>query len=673
MVTKLIFENGACSLVIDDQRVIPISYRSFTPQGNTVKNFSEKGIQLFSVFPTGIPTCVGGYYSPFGEIWLGEGEYNWENLDNQMNMFLDNAPEAKFSLMIHLDTREWFTQKYPECNNSFFYLIQTAGYETWRRAASRFVCDLLDYIEDKYPNRLFSVFLIAGTTCEWFTGKPPAELPPNELHKKAFQKYCGNTSAKIPSATELEQTNHGVFRDPVAQKSAIDYWRFHNEEVAETISYFSDIVKKHSDRKYLVGLFYGYLMGLGNDTLWRGHNCLKQILEDQNIDIIFAPAQYAWRGLESTSASYLPLDSIKLHSKCYWHEVDNTTHLCNDNPYAKILQCGSHRRMETQQQDTMYFRRETAVALTKGYGYWWFDMFGGWYDSPEMMEEIKNISQVAQKIWTKDVSSNSEVAVFADEESYYYLSPFGKLGNDLICRQVEQLTRAGFSWDAYLSNDICHENFRHEQYKLYIFLNQFKLSSKMFEMIKSLRQSGKSMLFLFAPGYIQTDGFSLSKMQELTGFSFHLADLMSCKEAVISVNSAKYSLGYSEAVSPVFTTDTGTAFGHYKDTTIRAASIQEDEHCFCAWSGVGPLPYQVLTYLAKKAGCFIYSENGDPIFINKSLIGIFAHNPGVRVINLPKKAKLHELYTNELYEVDDNKTAAIDFKTDEMKLFELLL
>ena len=162
MNSKINFDKGKAEIIIDNKRYIPVSFRSFYPAAHTVRNFDTHGFSLFSIFPSGIKCSLNEPYSQFGEVWIGEKEYCWENLKTQIDMFIENAPNAKFSLMVHLDTRDWFLEQNKEGVDSFHYLIQTAGWHKWRESAAQFMCDMVDYVESEYPNRLFSVFLFGS-------------------------------------------------------------------------------------------------------------------------------------------------------------------------------------------------------------------------------------------------------------------------------------------------------------------------------------------------------------------------------------------------------------------------------------------------------------------------------------------------------------------------------
>jgi len=293
-------------------------------------------------------------------------------------------------------------------------------------------------------------------------------------------------------------------------------------------------------------------------------------------------------------------------------------------------------------------------------------MFSGWYDSPTLMNEIGKIKSVNQTMGSKDMTSVASVAVFTDQTSNYYLNIEKQTNHDLVTCQIEQLNRMGTPWDSYLTDDIAEMHFPHDRYCFYIFLNLFCPTEGITAKIKELQKAGKSMLFLYAPGYITPEGFSPEHMTELTGLSFTYSGLETVRN--ITMNDGA-SFGFSQPVSPSFTAFGGENLGVYQDTAVSAFILKKYDHHFIAWSGAGAVPWTILKDLAAKAGAFIYAEAGDPLYMNSSLLGIYSHHAASRKIHLPRQATLSSLYDAENYTGSDLEIA---FDEDEMKLFEIL-
>lgn len=68
-------------------------------------------------------------------------------------MFIENAPDAYFAIMLQLDTRDWYLKEHPEVPNSFTHLSQIACDENWKREASEYMKQAIIYIEKKYGSK----------------------------------------------------------------------------------------------------------------------------------------------------------------------------------------------------------------------------------------------------------------------------------------------------------------------------------------------------------------------------------------------------------------------------------------------------------------------------------------------------------------------------------------
>ena len=75
-----------------------------------------------------------------------------------------------------------------------------------------------------------------------------------------------------------------------------------------------------------------------------------------------------------------------------------------------------------------------------------------------------------------------------------------------------------------------------------------------------------------------------------------------------------------------------------------------------------------LSQVLKESGVHIFSETGDPLEANDSLVMIHARNPGAKKIKLPRKADVLDIYANKIIA---RNTDVIEFNSaiHETKLF----
>jgi beta-galactosidase len=72
----------------------------------------------------------------------------------------------------------------------------------------------------------------------------------------------------------------------------------------------------------------------------------------------------------------------------------------------------------TRELSVMALRKSFAHQITRASGIWWFDMWGGWYDDPLLMETLAQCKEIQDRtVLRADRDFAAEVAVIADEQA----------------------------------------------------------------------------------------------------------------------------------------------------------------------------------------------------------------------------------------------------------------
>lgn len=229
--------NGVTCISIDGTEHVPVSFKSFRPTKRNITDFYNAGIRLFNILTSGITSAVGVPYTLFGESWIDDEVYDFSVIDKQIDLFIECAPDAYFSLMIQLDTRDWWLKKYANYPNSFFYLSQMEADPYWREMAAKYMQAVIRHVEEKYKNRFYGYFLLCGTTTEWFSEKSYEE--PTPLVESEFKKWCGDDSICIPAKEIREKNRERIFLDATDDANLIQYRKFQNWQRADTVLYFA--------------------------------------------------------------------------------------------------------------------------------------------------------------------------------------------------------------------------------------------------------------------------------------------------------------------------------------------------------------------------------------------------------------------------------------------------
>lgn len=660
------YENGIAKVIINGKEFLFSAYRTWRPKEENYKRFAEVGFPFITLLPGGIKSRLGLPYSEYGEYWLGEGIYDWDVLRRQTDLAIKSAPDAYIIMNLMLDTRDWFLKEHPECLDTFLYFTSVAGWEVWRKSAERMLKDTIDFFEKEYPEKVFCIFLSAGATCEWRNLK--LDLPPCEIREQTYREYTKNPDARVPTEEEIASCSHGSFRDVRNNKKAIDFLRFNNEIVTDTISYFAKVVKRHTDGRLLVGAAAGY--PIVAEFPLSGHSATADVVNIPELDVMIAPASYIHRFPDGVSASQAAQDSIRLHNKLIVTSIDNKTYASRTNVYAQALEHVEHESME---QSLNYVRREAALALSKGSGFWIFDMYGVNYPEEWHKKELGKIREAAEEVLKGKVEYNAEVAVLYDPRSYLYTTAGWTVKNENVMPEITELGRIGCPIDHYSIDDILFENFPEKQYKLYLLPNCIAPSEKIRGKIKKLRKSA-SFIFSGHAGCVKDGEFSLSFSKELTGIDITEAD---CRDYYTAVDKEFNDLGYDKdykqctgEIYPLLKCcdDTATVMGRNIIDGSEKLVIKEREGGFDVWSARGAIPESVLRPLAKRAGVFIYQSEGLPTYANSRMAAFYDHKGGKRLLRFPTPCGLKEYYSGEEYRYDGGELE-VEFEPDRLKLF----
>lgn len=661
-----VVNDGFCQKIqIDEKLYSPFAFKSFRPSYKNISDFYSAGVKLFCVLSTGLMSATKGVpYSHFGESWIDDYTYDFTSIDKQMDLFIKAAPEAYFDVMLVVDMREWWLKKYPEYPNSYWNMSQVCTDSKWRNAAAAYLKNAVEHIEEKYGDRVFAYHIMGGTTTEWLSENDYEN--PSDIKSEAFKKYTKNENAVIPSLNERELPTERVFLDPVEDSNLIEYRKFHSEIIADTILYFAKTVKETVQYKKLVGVYYGYLFELGGPRLWNtGHLACDKIFNSEYIDMISAPSSYSWfRRKEGVVGYMLPVDTLTLNNKVFFQEFDHRTFLPSLQFESEKTFPGSTDGAKNRQETINMIRREYLSVQSKGLALWWFDMFEGWYYDEELMREINKCVELGERF--SQSKSISEIAVIADNESLYYVNKNAHINSELLLWQRAELSKSGAPYDMYLASSLDKINF--EQYKLVIFLNQFKYNERYEKIINDkIKKDGKTVLWMYAPNYI-SDVLGVKGVCEATGMRI---GKLSNTETIVNVNDKRFGFSFPKDTmfyvnvegDDYFTSNEKDVeiLGRYQinfSPAVVRKNFEKYKSIFCA---VGYMTADVLREIAGAAGVHIYSYDSDNIvYVNSEMIGVYHRTGKDAEIIVKEDGEYTDLYSGETF-VSENKKLTLRY------------
>ena len=436
--------NGVPTLFIEGKPVPGFAYITYRTYNARYEDFAGIGCRLFSM-PVFFGTQTINETSqipPMAPGIFDNDTPDYSLFDADVEKILAARPDAWIFPRVNMSLPKQWEDEHPEecCDFGFFERRRACfSSDLWAEETKRLLGLFIDHVENApYREHIVGYQMAGGNTEEWFPFDMRGSV--GRRSAEAFERYCRE---KNLAGTEEELQ------------------AFYSEMTARRIMEFSAFAKEKTERRLVIGCFYGYTM----ECTYTGsaHQALRRILECPDVDFICSPVSYAkFRPVGMDHACMLPVDSLKHHGKLYFVENDTRTHLSkapNELPaYNTPVWFGPDPEKSCE-----IIRLHFSRALTHGHAMWWFDMWGGWYDDDRYRSLLERCREIFEEALTEDRTSCAETAVFIDERAY---------AKEPCCRTLpygirQTLGYLGAPYDIYLIDDYTSVR---DQYKAFIFL-----------------------------------------------------------------------------------------------------------------------------------------------------------------------------------------------------------
>ena len=603
-------------------------YRSFTKEPETARIFSQElGVKTRCFFASHTINSIGGPYCEYPPIWVGEGKYEFEHLDEQMEEMIYSTPDGKLICMIDLDSPYWMTRKFHF--DSFSDVSSAVSNPTWMKMMLRWMKDFITYAEAHYGDRIAGYLLSGGSTSEWLDG---VHGYPTRSKEAAWQRWCKEKGLDYgpepPSFQSLRQASfEGHLYDPVTDAKKIEWWRFHNGVIADAILTFAHEARALLPEGKQIGVFFGYYFVYSRWSSF-GHMDYERVYASPDIDFFVSPGCYSNRQIGEGSGSQTMFRTAMLNGKRFLHEIDFRPHDYGERMRKKGKSVVDVRAWSSQADDIAGNTREACFALVNHASYWWFDMWGGFYDDPVLQKRIGELEKIQER-FREDLSpSTAEILFVGDPQSLYYLrdeDPLTKAGSTVLRNRLSVL---GAPIDSYSFNDLARMDL--SQYKVILLPQTFLIDG---ERAKLLREKvctgGRTVLFSYAPGICDGKSLDPSRVEVWAGVPF-------------------VSGGKEIAETP-----------------------RGDWNAVYAYD-VNAFTKEVLRGICEKAGVHFYVGDCWPVFANERLLSIHCKEGGLRTVSLPKKAaQVIDLLSGEVV-AKRKKAFTVDFASPDTRLYEIV-
>lgn len=602
------------------EKAIHLAYRSFWPELDMTARFAEMGITTRCFFAANTINSLGFEYCKYPLIWKGAKQYDFAAFDQQVEDLLRASPRAKFLCMIDLNTPPWLARRL--ALDSFAEISHAAADPQWLRITTEWMLDFIAYSEKKYGDRIQAYILSGGGTSEWYEYDRGRS---SRVKNAAWRRWCHERGLAlgddVPGESALQKAAHeNVVYDPAAEPEKIHYWQFHNGLIADAILHFAKAARAQIPRPKELGVFFGYYLVSDNKLVSFGHLDYERVFASPDIDFLISPGNYNDRMIGGGSGPQLVLGTAQRYGKRYLHEIDHRTH-CVDPRWQ--LKSGAWR---SQADDDAGNAREAAFALINHASLWWFDMWGGWYQTPQTQRLIGRLKQVSDKYVDDRSPSVAEALLVADPQSAYFLNEKKPHASAMARQFRDKLNRTGAPFDVYSFNDLPAIDLA--RYKVVFLPAALLITPERAEILKTrVLTAGRTVVWTYAPGIC--DGRTL--------------------------DPARVKLW------------TGTDYG-----TPGPATVARD-----GWTSVYAFGYETMTpealkAIMKRAGVHLYTDGPEPVYANGRLLAIHTKDGGPMTVHLPRRCR-------RVIDVIQGKTVAENaaefvhrFATPDTALFEMV-
>lgn len=643
--------------------------------------------------------------------WERNGHTDFTAVDRIMQTMLEASPDDFIYLRFSIDSPPWWNRENPD--SCVIYENGESGEgclasPRWRKEMLHNVSRLLDHCEEKYGDRI-AVYHICGLEYgEWiYPGVWADKMRGFDPHsRQAFEQWSlkrygswenlrkawndpnlDTDSFRVPSAEERRQALLGDFRDPAKEQKTIDFSRFENDLVADTLLSVAECVKKKTGGRKPVASFYGYLFETGalpGGPAASGHFALERVLRSPFIDMLASPISYGDRSLNGISAFMSPVDSAAANGKLWMVEDDSRTWLCRNDSWPAV-----YGKVDTLEESIWVQRRNWGQIVPRRIGLWHMDLIGdGWYNSPELWDNIRQMRSVYEYNLQFPKSFEPEIAVFIDADGAFQLAHSNRISLPLFSTFRTQLYRIGAPVGFYLLSDLLEG--RVSAAKVNLFLGAWNLDN---EERKTLHEvlPGKTAVWFYGSGFMNGAETGTEWMEKLTGFSFiqNPGTGSIRMDGELATNSedefrplfwktnrdrrTTKAEGRDISLNPRWSVRSGNSrvqeLARFTDGSV-AVARRSYEGFESVYAGTLGLPAAALRSLCRDAGVHVFLDSDDVVNADDHFLAVSATTAGIKEIHMPTVSELTDCATRKTYRTDPDQKVSIPFKEGETLLFE---
>ncbi len=627
--------------------------------------------------------------------WLGPDRYDYSAWDRKALECLAYDPQARIIPTFDVSglRHRFWLQEHPDqwartesgdvkvgIYNASGKIISLASLP-WREAAGEAVRRFVEHCQaSPYAGRVIGYHPCSGVSWEWQHWGSVGEFEPTDYSEPmqaafrdwAKRRYGGDLdklraawrrpeltfeTIRIPSVKERDGADHLLFRDPRTYGYVIDFYRFFQDVMVDGIEHYFRIIKQASGGRALCGTYYGYtvtMLGGARRAGDSGHFALARLLDSDLCDFLMSPFDYSSRAVGEPYTAMTAVGSVTAHGKLWVLQADLRTHLVTDPGQRRH---GSPPGLDGTRSQ---LERAFANATAKGSATQWYDFSNGWIAGDARQGQIISRLRQAGEQWATWPDRGPDpdgVAVVVDEQT-----PACFLGHDqpvnywLVYRQKAIFERLGAPWNLYLLDDVTSG--RLPKFRCYVFLNCFHMTDAQRDYLRrELQGGGRTLVWMYAPGYASDTDLDVRHLDELTGMSFveqteagAWRTDFDARHPLLAGVAADRVEQSNLTFGPVFhpRPEGLSVAGTWPGTTDPGLAVRKLDGWTSVWSAGPLLSPEILKNVCRLAGVHLTVDGVEPSWVTRNLVGLHTAVARTEHLRFEQPTTVTDLLTGEV-------------------------
>ena len=607
------------------------------------------------------------------DFWLGENEFDFSGIDRLLDVMASRAPNLKLILNVKCRMPYWWCRANPDDVTRYDSGQPIHQYKDRQALASKkYLKDvavglraLIHHLKSS-PHRglIIGLAISEGWNSEWFwtfadgngkfalSGHSPADFATFRSYLR--EKY--QTDEKLaaawakpgltfdtifmPTPADWTRSSIGFLLDPARDMALMDWYEFRNRSISEAIITLCGVVKEESGGRWLAGAYYGYFVAF-SDIFHRlqsvGHLDIDRVLASPNVDFVTAPSFYTWRYPGGGDGVMQAADEFSCHGKLVIVEQDLRTYSEKDR-YARSA------RLSTPEQSVAAINRGYGMAIARGIGTHWYEMYETWFREPLIISAIAEGNSAYRALPPVRGLTPVEICLISDLRSAYHtkINTVDGLHRATVGAILRRFPEVGAPFRHLMLNDLLSTV--KAPHKLYIVTNLLVLDpAQRAELMARFAREKATVIWLWGAGlYDGRSGPDQSKMEELLGLKFVMDRVMRRPKMRFDAKFGNREVMNLNTSAPWFYPVSGfdTVVAKGRDGRPMMVKWQKDgvTHYF---STVMNLPPEIIRTIAAEAGVFLYNApGGDIIYAGNDVVFLHAKTEGKKQLLLPRGGRL---------------------------------